>query len=316
MSTFTAPTLITDLSPTQYRSQLNQNFEAIQSALIDLQNVVGGVSGSSVPASNLTAIDRMLLPSGMVGVDSFYPTFSTDHDEIVVENLQSGGISSCVLNGLFHQTDEEFSKSFSDIITGDGTFPVILGVKSAGYPNITLKVLVEDTDNDVDLVLYRMDVTRSGSTWLVQRLRREATVISDHGSFSDVFDADVPLAFGLQGAIGAGEGPREAGVVAPWDLEVSGAWFRLGAAPTETDGLEVEVRRGEGTDAESVLVGAASWSASQAGDSVTVLASSPRAQVSAGEFLRVWVTVGEALPVAADLYVTLLVRRIYHQIYR
>ena len=316
MPTFNAPTLIVDLSTTQYRSQLNQNFERIQAALIDIQNALGGVTGAAVPASNLTAIDRFLIPDGMLGSDSFFPTFSTDQDSLIVNHLQDGGFSSCVMNGLFHQTDEEFEKDFADIITSDGTYPVILGVRSAGYPNLTMRVLIEDTDNDVDLVLYRMDVTRTGSAWLVQNLRRAATVLLDRGSFSDVYDADLPLPFGLQGLVGIGQGPREAGVVAPWDLEVSGAWFRLGTAPSQTDGLEVEVRRGEGTDSESVLSGAASWSAAQAGDSVEVLAATPRVQVSAGEFLRVWVTVAEAIAIASDLYCTLLVRRLRHPIYR
>jgi hypothetical protein len=313
MPNFTAPTLIADV---QTAGEIRQDLNAIQTALIQIQNALPSVSGASVGQSNLTWVERALVPDGMIGVDSFFPSFSTDMDSLVVEHRQEGDFSSCVISGLYHQTQETFEKAFSDIITGDGTFPVVFAAKSMGYPSLAMKVLVEDTDNDYDLLLYRMDVTRSGSTWLVQNLRREATVLLDRGAFAATFDADFPLAFGLQGAIGTGAGQREAGVIAPWDCEVVGAYLRLGTAPTETDGLEIEIRRGEGTDAESVCSGAALWSAGDGGTVMELSANTPQTQVSAGEWLHAHVTVGEAVSVAADLYVTVLVRRIWHPIYR
>jgi outer membrane lipoprotein SlyB len=313
MPNFTAPTLIGNVSTA---GEIRQDLNTIQTALINIQNAIPSVGGSGGGSANLTAIERILTPDGMIGVNSFVPTFSTDFDSIVVSNNQEGDVSSCMIFGLYHQTTESFEREFSDFIVSDGTYPCVLGVKSLGYPSLSVKCLIEDTDQDIDLVLYRFDVVRSGSVFVVRNLRRQATVLIDRGSFAAVFDQDIPLVFGMQGSIGAGAGWREAGVVAPWDLEVAGAYARLGTAPTQTDGIEIEIRRAEGTDAESVLATSAVWSNGQSGDVVQLSPNSPMTQVSAGEFMRVFVTVGEAAPVAADLYVTLLCRRIYHGIYR
>jgi len=317
MPNFTAPDLVTDLSITQYRSQLNENFRLIEAALVQIQNAIPSISGASVGQSNLTWIERALLPEGMIGVDSFFPSFSTDQDTLIVEHRQDGGYSSCVIGGLYHQTQEIFERAFGDIIVSDGTWPVVLAVKSNGYPSLEMQVVVEDTDNDYDLPLYRMDVTRAGSVWAVRNLRRVADLILDQGLGTRVLDADVPLAFGFKGQLGTGTGQRACGVIAPWDMEISGGYARLETAPTQTDGIEIEFRRGEpGTDAENVFTGAAAWTNGQSGDVVHLSANSPMTKVSAGEFIYAHVTVGEAVAVASDLFVTILARRIWHPIYR
>lgn len=317
MPLFTAPDGVSDPLPTgNVRPALDEKFTLIGDALVDIQNALPSVSGAGGGSANLTAMERFLLPDGIIGVDSFFPTFGTDQESVIVNHRQDGGISSCVINGLYHQTTTASETEFSSIITSDGTYTVVLAVKSTGYPSLSIKVLVEDTDNDYDLLLYRMDVTRSGSAFHVTNLRRYAEVILDQGSFAATFDADVPLAFSLLGGMGSGVGSREAGVIAPWDLEVVGAFLRLGTAPTETDGFEVEIRRGTGTDAENVLADPVNWGSGESGDVVEVSGNTPRSQVEAGEWLYVYVTVAEVAPISADLAVTLLVRRVWHGVYR
>lgn len=317
MPLFSAPEGVGDPLPTgNVRSALDEKFTLIGDALVDIQNAIPSVSGAGGGSANLTAVERFLLPDGILGVDSFFPTFGTDHESLIVNHRQDGGISSCVLGGLYHQTTTASETEFSSIIASDGTWPVVLAVKSTGYPSLSIKVLVEDTDNDYDLLIYRMDVVKSGSSWHVMNLRRYAEVILDQGSFAAAFDADVPISFTLAGGIGAGVGAREAGVIAPWNLEVVGAFLRLGTAPTETDGVEIEIRRGIGTDAESVLASAATWGIGESGDVVEGAANTPRTIVEAGEWLYPYVTVAEVAPVSADLSVTLLVRRVWHGVYR
>lgn len=317
MPIYTAPEGVGDPLPEgNVRSALNEKFDLIGDALVDIQNAIPSVTGAAGGSANLTAVERFLLPDGIIGVDSFFPTFGTDQESLIVNHRQNGGISSCVINGLYHQTTTASETDWSTVIASDGTYPVVLAVKSTGYPSLSIKVLVEDTDNDYDLLLYRMDVTRAGTAFHVTNLRRYAEVILDQGSFAATFDADVPLTFLLPGGIGAGVGVRQYGVIAPWDLEVAGAFMRLGTAPTETDGVEIEIRRGEGTDAESVLASAGTWGNGESGDVVEVAANTPRTIVEAGEWLYVYVTVAEVAPISADLAVTLLVRRVWHGVYR
>lgn len=314
--TFSPPDLDTDFSTTGVKSKLEGNFTAIEQALVDIANELPFVQGSQVGASNLTWVERSLRPEGVVGHESFVTFFGTDQDRLEILHLESGDVSSCVIANNYHETSTAFEQLFSTIITSDGTYTVIFGVNSAGAPSLAMQIAVEDTDNAINLPIWRFEVTRSGSNWTVTGLRRACEVLMDRGAFTRAYAADWPFIFELKGTIGTGVGPRACGFVAPWDLEVRGAYLRLGTAPTQTDGVEVEIRRGTDTDQESVLASSAAWSFGQAGVIDQLSALSPPAQVRAGEWVHVHVTVAEASAVAADLSVTLLTRRLSHAIYR
>jgi hypothetical protein len=315
---FNPPNLDTDFSGTGVKSKLEGNFTSIEQALIDISNELPSIQGSQVGASNLTWVERALRPEGVVGHDSFVAFFGTDQDRLTILHLQEGDVSSCVIASNYHETSSSFSELFSTIIPIDGTYTVLFGVDSTGAPSMNMRIVVEDTDNDLDLPIWAFEVTRSGSNWTVTGLRRRCEVLMDRGAFTRAYAADWPFVFELKGTIGTGTGRRACGFIAPWDLEVRGAYLRLQTSPTQTDGVEIEIRANTDNDTteENVLSGAAEFHFGQNGVVDQLSALSPPAQVRAGSWVYAHVTVAEGSAVASDLSVTVLTRRLSHVIYR
>lgn len=311
---FSAPDLITDLSTTAYRAQLNANFLKIENALIEIQNELPLVAPIAF-AANLSWIEKAIRSGGVIGRDSFVVSFSTD-DELVITHDLPDGYSAAVINNRFHQTDAVFTKALSDVCTIDGDYTLIFGLKSLGAPTTEMRLVVEDTDQDIDLPVWRFNVTRASDVYLVSNLHRVCDIVMSRQGFEDLHDFPHPLSWSYAGALPTSEGEFSTGFVVPWDCEVEGAYMRLATGPHHTDGLTVDLYvGGPGTDAISVLSAPASWSATDDGVVVTCSPVSERVQVLAGGFIYPYLVLADDSGTAANLSITLLLKRVYHTLY-
>ena len=140
---FTAPDLITGLSTSAFRTQLNSNFTAIENAFIQIQNELPAIIGNQSFAANLTWVERAIRSEGVIGSDAFAVSFNTDTDTFNISHNSPGGYSSCVISSRYHHTNTSYSKTLSDLCTGDGTYTLIFGIKTLGAPLLERKLLVE-----------------------------------------------------------------------------------------------------------------------------------------------------------------------------
>lgn len=321
---FTPSTLVTVLT-NNFRAELNSNFSKIQTDLIAIGNELPRVVGNQSYVSNLSAIEPMIRAQGVVGKDSFQPLFNTDGDVFEIQHSSSVGFSSCVINSRFHNTSVSYTKNLSELCTGDGTYDMVFGVQSKSAPMIEQKLLVAYTDEDseIDLAIWRFQVLRSGTDYYVSNLRLACDTIASRESFSFVHDTPHPLTLAVPGDLPRAYGALSVGLIVPWDCQVDGAFMRLETGPAQTDGVSVDLVTGLASDAESVVAAPASWGVGDGGTVVELAAIAEPKQLAAGTYVYPCVTVPEqepytdgphVVPTAADLTVTLLVRRLPHAI--
>ena len=319
---FNAPDLITSLSTTNFRVELNSNFSLIETALAELQNAIPTSRLSA--QTNLDVIDQLVVPTGVIGVDSFVPTLAGDHSSFTIGHDTYDSTSYCIIDQKFHSTNVGFTRTFDSIgITGSGDYVVKFGVRTRGAPIIEQYLEIEDTDNLQDLTIWKMDVNRNVGTFTVSNLRFMTTYLVSVTNFTNVFEADVPLCFQYSGALPAYAGPLETGILIPWDCEVQKAYVRLGAMPTgHTDATDVvlQMSYGSGTDTYNIFSNTATFTAATAPGTVrTLTAPAEPYQLAAGSFVRPEIITAETArtdipPTAANLTITLQVRRIYHDV--
>lgn len=328
---FEPPTLVTDLDTKKYRTQLNENFIAIQEAFEDLvallPSSLSDAQAASVTrlealmeglptSSNVTIVEKILKGDGVVGVDSFVPSFNASAFSIA--HSSPSGFSAAVINGKYHQTEEAFSKNFADMSLSSGVTTCIFGVSSEGAPLLEMD-FVKESLADFGLEVFEVDVYKSGSTYAVVEVRLVADVVIDQDAFDKALRQELPISFSWPGQLPSTEGRLGTGILVPWGCEVLGGYARLETAPEQTDGVEVEFRAGEDTDAENIFTAAASWGPADARVTRTMSALSNKKQLAAGALVYPYLTVAEnALtdypPRAADLSLTVIVRRLYQSI--
>ena len=319
---FNAPDLITTLSTTNFRVELDSNFSLIETALAELQNAIPTSRLSA--QTNLDVIDQLVVPTGIIGVDSFVPSISGGDTTFTIGHSTYDSASYCVIDQKFHSTNSPFTRTFESIgITGSGDYVVKFGVKTRGAPIIEQYLEIEDTDNLQDLTIWKMDVNRDVGTFTVSNLRFMSTYLVSVTNFTKTFDSDVPLCSQHPGVLPSYAGPLDTGILIPWDCEVQSAYVRLGAMPSgHTDATDVVIQMsyGSGTDTYNVLNNTATFAADTAPGTVrTLTALSEPYQLAAGSFVRPEIVTAENantdIPAtAANLTVTLNVRRIYHDI--
>jgi hypothetical protein len=319
---FNAPDLVTSLSTTQFRTELNSNFTLIETAFAELQNAIPTSRLSA--QTNLDVIDQLVVPSGIIGIDSFVPSLSSDHTTFSISHDTYDSKSYCVIDQIFHSADASFNKTFESIgISGSGDYVVKFGVRTRGAPVLEQHLEIEDTDNLQDLTIWKMDVNRDVGAFTVTNLRFESTYLVSITNFTNAFAADIPLTAKYSGLLPAYAYVYDAGILIPWDCEVQKAFVRLGTMPaghTDASDVVIQLSYGSGTDTYNVLADQATFTAATPPGTVRTLnATSAPYQLSAGSFVFPEIVTAEAArtdipPTAADLSVVLIVKRIYHMV--
>lgn len=311
---FKAPTLEKDFTGTGVVTKLKGNFDAVERALIQIENTLPTIGTTS--GTNLMWVEQAVRSHGIIGHLSFIPSFNAEQDFLTVEHGLPDGFSACVMGNKYHQTQEEFSQDLKDVVTADGSYRVALGVRSRGAPAMDMIVELYDTNSVSDLHLYTFDVTRVGNDLHVENLRLVAPIILDRDAFRKVHDFDHALTMAYKGALPAYAGPLPVGIIVPWDCSVEGAFLRLETGPAHTEGLTIELWSGSGTDAFNVLGGNASWGSGQSRTIFEVAGKDEPQLLPAGSYVFPQIVYGEGTtdPQASDLTVTLVTRRIYHEI--
>jgi len=315
MGSYNAPTLVTSIDTDNYRSELNSNFTSIQAALISIENAIPSFGGRST-AGNLSVVDYLVIPDGVIGTDSFIVEFSTDEDEVSIRHDAPNGISACVIGDRYHESNVAWSKALSDVVSGDGTYRLALGAQSFGSPTIELLLEEELTDLTQELTFWTFDVTIATGVYSVTNLRRKATVLIDRQSFDQVFTFQHALTFCHTGALPVAIGDIGIGVIVPWDAMVVGGWVHLSEAPVNTDGgsVTIEIRDSDDTDGQNVFIDDASWAPAEDRTVRQLTADAEPTLVRAGTFLRPWISAVDSGGAGFDLSGTILLQRVYHEI--
>ena len=317
-SLFTAPNISTNTSTL---TSINGNFNLINNAFKNIQNILPGIT-TQIYGSNLTLVDYATMDDGIIGTDSFIPSFNSD-DELVITHGTSYGKSACVIQNRWHDTNSVWSKALNDVVVDDGTFTVNFGVRSRGAPAIEMLLEIAGTDNEQELTIYSFTVYRNSGSYTVSNLRLECPVIISKDSFAKAFQPDIPLTYTYQGVLPANIGRLPTGILIPWDCSVEGAYMRLETLPnkyTDQNTLEIELFDTIETDATNILADSATWNERETPRQVkTLTALTPAKLLSAGTFVYPNITVAENAitdypATASDLTITLLVKRIYHDI--
>lgn len=326
MSDFTPPTLVTNLSTTAYRTQLNSNFATIEQAFRDVSNTLPKTT--LTPNTNVSWVDRATRPSGIIGKNAFYPILGTDHSRFAVAHNGPDSVSACVIGNNYHSTDRSFSKTFEEIgITGSGDYVVNFGVRSVGAPLLEMLLEENETDQLQTLTIWRMNVNRNLGVFTVTNLRLMCDLLMDQETFVATYHRDMPLSCSHEGVLPTTSERVPAGILIPWNCEIQRAFVRLETPPlahTDQNTIEIMLARVMGTDYENVLASTASFAHSDAAGTTRTLEaiSNPGPyQAQEGEYVYPLLLSNELdltdfPPQAAGLSVTLLVKQIHHGIYR
>lgn len=306
----TAPTLTTTVTTDGYRSEIDANFLALQQFAWDVASHLAA-EGTSSSIQAIRWIDHAVRDDGIVGTDSFVPTFDTDERVLTLSHPDMG--SGAVIDGRVFNYSEAYTKDLEDVLADDNAFHrVAVGLRDEGAPVCSVVVVqssgtTDDADAGIDLLLFTLEAKRNGSAYDVKELRREAGILLSRQAFEQVFEFEHALTAREVAALPNGGGALGCGFIVPWDCEVVGAHARLATASAKTDGVTVEVRAG----ATNVLAASASWAFGEDGTVRAIAANSPATQLSAGTWVHVHVTSTEDVSDASDLTVVLRLRRIY-----
>lgn len=351
---FTAPTLTTSLSPTGYAAELDSNLSSIQTAFNNLQTLLTGDAFAASPFNyviNFQHLTRLSDDGGVVGEKAFAISFDTSEENLTISHSGLGASSNAVfterasggVGGVggfprWYTSDTAYTTSLTSLTGGvDGTYNIIVGLRSVGSPSITYVVAVGDTAStdyeslNIDLPLYSFSYTRSGggSTYNVTNLRRECDVSVAHDSFKRVYDAEVPMTINIQDPLAWSAGTKEmntdgyiptvGGFIIPWDCEVSKAYVYCEninlKAPT--DGYQFDLFEGGyqvGTSAPNIMQSIFGYpiTLKDSGTTVAMTAATPPRQVAAGTFIQPAIGPSEGiLPTdpPTGLTITLLLKR-------
>jgi hypothetical protein len=321
--TFQAPDLTTTIDAVNYQNQIDSNFSSIDLALKQIQSELNVAQPNQGGSTMLGLLDAISIPNGVVGTDSFQLSFATDEESLSIVHSPNMNKSIAVINSRYFQNDNSFSVDLRTLVPSDGTFRIAVGLQDQGTPNVNIIVAQSDgdtgdEDESIDLLLWDFDYTKSGSVYTITNLRRRAVVIISRESFEEAHQAEIPITANI-GTLPSTPGRVEQGVLVPWDCEIKRAFLRLGTAPTDsavTDPtVEVDlIRTGFGTDADTVI-GSAFWSDADAGLIRELTGFVEPLQVVAGDFIQPDVIQADSDGAAADLSITVLVKRIYHAIF-
>jgi hypothetical protein len=305
---------------------LNNNFSLVQKAFQDVSNVLP--KSTLTHHSNLSWVERATRPSGIIGIQSFYPILGTDHSRFAIVHPSIDSLSACVIDDRYHQVDRTFSKTFESIgISGSGDYVVNFGVASIGSPLLEMHLELEDTDNSQELTIWQMDVNRDLGSFTVTDLRLMCNVLMDQYTFvNNVYGVSFPLTCSYEGVLPTTTERLPIGVVMPWNCEIQGAHIRLETPPgahSDQNTMEIALVRVLGTDYETVTATNATfaWSDGYGHTHTLDAIASGAYQAQAGEYIYPIIVTPEN-PItdfpaqAAGLSVTLLVKQIHHGIYR
>ncbi len=318
---FEAPSLTTVIDPVNYQSELDNNFTAIDLALIQIQNELDVAKPSAGGVSKVSWLDHTLNPDGVLGVDSFEMVFSSDDDFLTIQHPANG--SGAIFDSVFFNTTKAFTSDLSTVVPSDGTFRVAVGIQTVGAPNFNIIVSQSagdtgDADALIDLVIYDFDVTRASDVFTVANIRRRASILMNRDAFVKAIGQEIPLTLQISGALPSSVGNLDEGMIIPWDCEVIRAFIRLRVAPTDSAVTDPTVRldifsNTADTDGE-VVIGFAEWLDTEDGLVRTLEGLLEPKQLLAGDFIGINQIEADSDGNAADVTLTLLVKRIYHEI--
>lgn len=312
---FTAPVLWTEIDPTTYQAQLDLNFQKIQAALYNIQNelsTIDVISGGLSP-SNLSWIERAVRYEGVIGSQSFMLSFDSDEENVTISHPGQDSLSSAIVNGLFHYTSTERTIPLTPLAAaGDGTYQIILGIKTLGAPAMEIVVDEDHSDAEQDLTIWSFDYERSGSSYTVSNLRREAEIIIDRESFTKAFRREQHIALFVAGALGNSAGYLDAAFVTPFACEILSAQFYMKTGPT---GSTVELGLTPLSDLAggNILSSTVTYTTGQYGVR-SATGSTPAKILDAGDALFIEKVQADSGDTAADLTVTIGYRRVYHDV--
>jgi len=312
MSSYTAPTLTTTIDSELYQTQIDQNFTAIQTALVDIQNELPQNSGAS--ASNYSWIERAIRGNGIGGVESFVPIFDTDFENVTFSAASAqDSMSWAVISQNFHYTTSSPAVSLTPFASaGDGSYPLRAGLKSLGPPSLEVSVEADETDTLLDLEVWNFTLHRSGSTYTVTDLRLVADVIMDRDSWLKAFRRTEAMPIQRVGALPTSTGLIHPGIIAPFNLQILGAKLWLGTAPTGST-VTVEINRSGNLTDGNICAAAATWATSATGIQ-DLAAQSPAIIVAENEYIQPNLTAVDSAGDAGDLSIVIEFRRIYHEL--
>ena len=318
---FEAPTLVVVIDPVNYQTQLDNNFTAIDLALIQIQNELNVAKPSAGGVSKISWLDHTLNPDGVFGVDSFEMVFSSDDDFLTIQHPVNG--SGAIVDSVLFNVTAAFTSDLSTVVTSDGTFRVAVGLQVSGAPNASIIVSQSDGDTgdadaNIDLVLYDFDVTKASDVFTVTNIRRRADILMNRDAFVKAIGQEIPLSLHIPGALPSIVGALDEGMIIPWDCEVIRAFMRLRVAPTDSAVTDPTVRlelfsNASNTEGE-IVTGFAEWLDTEDGATRTLEGFLEPKQLIAGDFIGVNQFEADSDGAAADLTVTLLLKRIYHEI--
>ncbi len=310
---FSAPTLAQPITTDGYVGEINSNFLALQNALDAIEvDLLIASGGGPAGGSNFGWLNSITRPDGVVGTESWVPRFSTNNQTLSFD-LPAKGNNDAVINQVYVSDNSAWSLSLTDLVLGlgDGTYRIAIQLKrqGAGVSSLIVEQANGPTDETGDLTLYDFDYVVNGSSFAATNFRRVARVLASAIQQGDLMDALVPLSFTAGETPFSSTGEKGYGVHVPFDCEIVSAYATLGIAADATADFNLV-----NSATANVLIGTVAF---VPGDGAVatkqVLGTSPLTQAEVGDFLHLDVTDIDAT--ADELSVTVMVRRIFHQIY-
>jgi len=293
---FRRPALFTTIDPQKYEDQINVNFSKIDESFVAIQNDIAVLLGQQTTSySNLAFVDKLLLPNGPVGHDSFELDWQqgTDGDWSVQLNRSTpDGVQQAVVQNLLHEfpsNDRPILDVSAVAPNGDGPHRMIIGLSSEGAPQMRASVVsneqpfstdTEDTDF-VDLVLYEFEYSVETDGPLIRNVRRVAQPVISNTAFQRHENMVETLELRIPGILQADDSDAPNYFIMPYDCEVVEASAMLNIGPQDNENVEVALFRFGWTEftandrAENVLRRSFIWGAdTDAGPAVQDDASS------------------------------------------
>jgi len=309
---FTAPDLNSPIDGGNYVSELNENMSLLQIALDAIEADMLAFAGNSVVSgSNFGWLQSITLPDGPVGYDTWVPTFSTDYETLTI-TPPTKGFNDAVVSSLWRFDVSTHVVDLTNVVSGlgDGSWRVVVGLSTNGA-GISLVVEQADgeTEETADLTVWEFTLVVSGATYTAQDLHRVAHVIVASDVVDEVVERVEAVNFHVENTPISSTGEKSAGVHAPFDCEVMGAYATFG---THSAGTAVfDLITGTGGAKASVLTSSFSFSGSD-DDFDTKYVAGDQVQVAAGTLMHLDVTNADAT--ADGLVVTVLLKKIDHEI--
>jgi hypothetical protein len=178
--TFQAPTLETYLSTdTDYVTKWNTNVSRITDAFNSIEaDLAASIQGTSLQLSNdwyrrASASDPL---NGVVGAHSFEFSDIGSNQFSLLASAQDG-VSVAVISGTRRQHTGDLTGTLSTLGLSDASYTIYVGVDASGTSDLSLGF--STAQSDIDLVLYELDVTVSGTgtTYTIDDVKRAARTL-------------------------------------------------------------------------------------------------------------------------------------------